>query len=114
MRKLALLTLGFVGLAGVLLALQQKYPNAPAEVVFENDKVVVQRAISEAGKWTGEHSHAGNQLVVILKGGTTTFKEGGEEREQTGKAGDVVWVDAVEAHDHKEDTDGEFILITIK
>ncbi len=51
---------------------------------------------------------------MILKGGTTTFKEGGEEREQTNKAGDVLWVDAVEAHDHKSDTGGEAIRITIK
>ena len=114
MRRLALLSLGFVGLAGVLLALQQKYPNVSTEVVFENDKVVVQKVNYEADKWTGEHSHAGDQLVVVLKGGTTTFKEGGEERKTTGKAGDVVWVDAVEAHDHKSDTGGEIILITIK
>ena len=114
MRKLALLTLGFVGLACVLLALQQEYPNAPAEVVFENDQVVVQRLSPEAGKWTGEHSHAGNQLVVFVTGGTTTFKEGGEEREQTNKAGGVLWVDAVEAHDHKSHAGGEAILITIK
>ena len=114
MRRLALLSLGFVGLAGVLLALQQKYPNVPAEVVFENDKVVVQKVNYEAGKWTGEHFHAGNQLVVILKGGTTTIKEGGEERKTTDKAGDVLWVNAREAHDHVSATGSEIILITIK
>jgi len=114
MRKLTLFALGIVvGGAGVLLAMQQQYPNAPAEVVFENDQVVVQRLVQEAGKWTGEHSHAGNQVAVILTGGTTTFKEGGEETEQTNKAGDVLWVDAV-THDHKSDTDAEAILITIK
>ncbi len=113
MRKLTLFALGIVGGAGVLLAMQQQYPNAPAEVVFENDQVVVQRLVQEAGKWTGEHSHAGNQVAVILTGGTTTFKEGGEETEQTNKAGDVYWVDAV-THDHKENTDFEAIMITIK
>jgi len=37
----------------------------------------------------------GNQFVMILKGGTTTFREGGKEREETSKDGDVYWLDAV-------------------
>ena len=51
--------------------------------------------IKKAKRWIGKALTDAKALP------TTTFKEGGEEREQTGKAGDVVWVDAVEAHDHK-------------
>lgn len=92
MKKLSLLTLVFVGLAAVLLALQQDYPNASSEVVLENDQVVVQKVSYPAGVWTGTHSHAGNQVAVILTAGTTTFREGGEETESTNEAGDVLWV----------------------
>ncbi len=114
MRKLALFTLGIVGGAGALLAMQQQYPNATAEVVFENDQVVVQRVVQEADQWSGEHSHAGNQIAVVLKGATLTYKQGGEESTRTFEAGEVFWVDAVEAHDHKSNATVESLLITIK
>ena len=78
----------------------QMYPNLVAPVLFENERVVVQRPPGELGQWSGEHSHAGNQLAIVLAGGTLTFREGGEETERTSEAGDVIWVEATEAHDH--------------
>ena len=67
-RKIALVfALGVVlGIAGIVVA-QQAYPNMPgSETVLENDRVVVQALDFSPGDWTGEHSHAGNQLVVIV------------------------------------------------
>lgn len=113
MRRVLVIGAGILGLAGWVLALQQTYPNVSVEKVLENDRVLVERVAGQPGQWTGEHSHPGNQLVVILKGGTTTFREGGEEREETSKDGDVFWLDAV-THDHAAKTATEALLITIK
>lgn len=97
------------------MASAQEYPNVTPDVAFENDRIVAQRFTSEPGAWTGEHSHAGNQLVVVLKGGTMTYREGGEETEVTYADGQVFWVDAVEAHDHAaKDTAIDAVLITLK
>ncbi len=93
--------------------MQQTYPASSPETVLENDHVIVQRVKGTPGQWVGEHTHAGNQLAVILKGGTTTFRAGDEERTETSKAGDVFWIDAV-THDHAAKTATELLLITIK
>lgn len=114
MRRIVFIAIGILVLAGTVLALQQTYPKAAVETVLENDRVIVQRVKTAPGQWVGEHAHAGNQLAVILKEGTTTFREGGEERQQTFKPGDVIWVEAVKAHDHKPSGPMDIILITLK
>ena len=116
MRRTILLAVGLLGLAAITLAVQQTYPNNTGEVVLENDRVVVQRFIVEPGQWAGEHSHPGNQIAVILKGGETTFREGGEERVETSEDGSVVWIEAIEAHDHGNTGDNpiELLVITLK
>jgi quercetin dioxygenase-like cupin family protein len=93
----------------------QVYPNMPAELVFENERFVAQRLSSEPGQWAGDHSHTGGQLVVVLEGGTQTYREGGEETTKTREAGDVFWVEPTEAHDHAVSGDSPFtrILVTI-
>ena len=113
MRRMLLVGVGILGLAGWVLAFQQTYPNVSVEKVLENDRVLVERVKGQPGQWTGEHSHPGNQFAVILKGGTTTAREGGKEREVTSKDGDVIWLDAV-THDHAAKTATETLLITIK
>jgi len=93
----------------------QTYPNATPTVAFENDRAVAQRFTSEPGVWTGEHSHAGNQLVVVLKGGTIIYREAGQETEVTYTDGQVFWIDAVAAHDHaSKDTGLDAVVITLK
>lgn len=94
----------------------QMYPNQSADVVFENDQVIVQKLSLEPGNWAGEHGHEGGQLVVVLKGGTQTYREGGEEVERTFVDGEVFVVEATEAHDHAITSDErvESILITMK
>lgn len=94
----------------------QDYPDITTDVVFENERVVAQRLTTEPGQWAGEHSHAGNQLVVVLKGGPVTYREGGEETQVTQEDGDIFWVEPTEAHDHANmgESAHEVILITFK
>ena len=93
----------------------QTYPNSDPTVVFENDYVIVQKVTAEPGQWVGEHTHAGNQIAVVLSGGTTTYREDGEETEVSRVDGEVFWVDAV-THDHTTsgDTATEALLVTLK
>lgn len=98
------------------MASPQTYPDAPASVVFENDHVIVQRLIGSPGRWVGEHAHTGTQLGVVLKGGTITYREGGEETPVAYEDGQVFWVEATDAHDHAAtgDTAVESLVITPK
>ena len=115
MKKLSIAVIGIVilGIAGILVA-QQEYPNIPdVPVLLDNDKVVVQRVDFEVGEWSGEHSHDGNQLVVILSDTGTLYKEDGKERQEFFEAGDVFWRDKI-VHDHKSIAAGSAILITVK
>lgn len=102
--------------AGGMAAARQEYPNATANVVFEDSHVIVQRLVGEPGKWAGEHSHAGGQIAVVLKGGTTVFRAGGEERHETRQAGEVFAVEPTQAHDHStmSETPTQVMLITPK
>ncbi len=86
----------------------QAYPNESADVVFENDRVIVQKLAFEPGSWAGEHGHA--------KTGTVTYREGGEDTERKRAVGDVFVVEPIDAHDHAvtSDTGVESVLITIK
>ena len=54
----------------------QHYPNIPGEILFENDKLVVQKFIIEPGQWEGVHAHPGNQLYVHIRGGEWTVRYG--------------------------------------
>ena len=93
----------------------QAYPTTTPDVVFENDRLIVQLFTAEPDAWVGEHSHDGNQLVVVLRGGTMTYREGGEDTDVIYGNGEVFWIDAVAAHDHAaKDTPLEALLITLK
>ena len=104
-----------IGMSTRTSAVRQAYPNLPAEVVFENDQLVAQHVTGEPGSWTGEHSHGESQLVVVLKGGTVLFREGGEETERTFADGEVFMLEPTESHDHTVtgDTGIDFILISM-
>ena len=109
--KIARLNTSFATPAGEAQTYAQA---ASTDVAFENDRIIVQRIQFEPGSWVGEHSHAGNQLAVALDGVTTTFREGGEESQQSLAPGEVLWLEATNAHDHKTDPAGELLLITLK
>ncbi len=100
---------------GAMQGQPQVYPNIPAPMLFENDRIIAQSWTSEPGVWAGEHSHMGNQLVVVVKGGTILYRKGGVETSVTYQAGDVYWIEAT-THDHSGGGDSpvETILITVR
>ena len=100
---------------GAMQGQPQVYPNIPAPMLFENDEIIAQSWTSEPGVWAGEHSHMGNQLVVVVKGGTILYREGGVETPVTYQDGDVYWIKAT-THDHSGGGDSpvETILITVR
>jgi hypothetical protein len=97
----------------------QHYPNIPGEVVFENDRVVVQRYVVQPGQWEGVHTHSGNQLYVHIKGGEWTMRYGDRKETSVAKDGSVGWMEKVTlSQDHESGNTGdrpiEFLWITLK
>lgn len=98
----------------------QTFPNIPLELVLENDRMIVQRLRIEPGQWTGAHGHPGNQVYVVIKGGTWSERRGMESAPSVSvQAGSVGWVDAVDVREAHElgntgDTTIELVLVTIK
>lgn len=114
MRRMLLLAIAVTSLTVTVLAWQQPYPNVVTETVFENERVLVQRPKWQANQWAGEHSHAGTQLVVVLREGIVTYREGGKEWDVTRPEGEVFWRGPIKAHDHKPSKGFQVLLITIK
>ncbi len=97
----------------------QHYPNLPGEILFENDKLIVQKYIIQPGQWEGVHTHPGNQLAVHIKGGEWTVRFGEKKETFVAKDGSVGWMDAVSlSEDHESSNTGdspiEFLWITLK
>lgn len=116
MKRNLLLLVGLIVLAGTVLGMQQLYPNMEGTRVLENENVIVERFTTRPGQWAGVHAHKGNQITVILNGGTVTFRENGHERVETMEDGSVIWVEATEGHDHGNtgDTPIEMLVFTLK
>lgn len=98
---------------------QQYYPNIPTEVVFENDRVLVQRAVIPPGEWEGIHSHTGDQLFIMLNDGETSIRYGDEETTFSVDFGDVGWQRAVDLSERHEsgntgDTPLDFLWVNFK
>jgi len=99
----------------------QTYPDISPELLLDNDRMIVQRVQLEPGRWTGIHGHPGNQVYIVIKGGTWSERRGGAESGQSAamEAGSVGWVDSQdirEGHDvgNTGDSTIEFVLVTIK
>ena len=97
----------------------QHYPNIPGEVLFENDKLVVQKFVIEPGQWEGVHPHPGNQLYVHIRGGEWTVRQGDEKTTSYSETGSVGWMDAIAfSEDHESGNTGdsaiELLWITLK
>ena len=98
---------------------QQHYPNISGEVVFENDRVLVQKFVLQPGQWEGIHSHSGNQLGIDLTVGESTVRYGRDERISRSFVGQVDWqpaVDISEAHEsgNTGDTPLEWLWVNFK
>ena len=98
---------------------EQYYPNVPLEVVFENDRLLVQKGVLQPGVWEGIHSHSGNQLGVNLTDGEVTVRQGGDETIYIGRMGTVAWQPAIDLSENHEsgntgDRPYEFLWINLK
>ena len=98
---------------------QQYYPNIPTEVIFENDRVLVQRVVIQPGEWEGIHSHSGDQLFINLSDGETSIRYGDEERHTSVELGSVGWQRAVDLSEEHEsgntgDTPLDFLWVNFK
>lgn len=99
----------------------QAYPDISAELVLENDRMIVQRVQVEPGQWTGIHSHPGNQVYIHIKGGIWSERRNGMQSPPSPflDAGSVGWIDATgpgETHEagNTGDTTIDFVLVTLK
>ena len=100
---------------------KQAFPDAPTELLLENERMIVQRVRLEPGQWTGAHGHPGNQVYVHIKEGTWSERRGGSQTAASEdlEAGAAGWLDAIassEGHDvgNTGETPVEFVLVTIK
>lgn len=96
----------------------QHYPNIPLDVVFENDRLRLQRVKIGPGEFEGVHGHPGNQIFVHIKGGTWSAIEGGKPTgpEIVRKPGDSGWMAEVDKHEYGNvgDTTVDLVWITLK
>ncbi len=121
-RAIWLIAIGCVMLAAHPVTTQgpyQHYPNIPGEVLFENDKLVVQKFIIEPGQWEGVHPHPGNQLYIHIRGGEWTVRRGDEKTTSYSETGSVGWMDAIAlSEDHESGNTGdstiELLWVTLK
>lgn len=100
------------------------YPNLEnprGEVLLENEHVVLQRFILNPGEWEGIHSHPGNQLWILINGGESSARAGGEYtyRGAISEPGSVGWMDAIQLSEGHEsgntgDTPMELLWVTLK
>lgn len=100
-------------------AVGQVYPNVPSEVLLDNDRVVVQRFVTQPGEWQGVHSHPGNQVFIHIRGGEWTIRTGARETVSYSDSGSAGWwqrVDLSEAHDtaNSGDTPIEHVLVNLR
>jgi mannose-6-phosphate isomerase-like protein (cupin superfamily) len=90
------------------------YANLKGTVALENDRVLVQRFVIPPGRWTGEPTYSGDQLLVFVKGGVLTSKSG---RSTLWPDGRVVWLQDA-AHDQDTRNAGstpiELLWVTLK
>ena len=98
---------------------QQHYPNVSTDVVFENDRMLVQKVVLDPGEWEGIHSHSGNQLFIMQTDGQSTVRYGDQETTSVSRAGSVGWQRAVALSERHEsgntgDTPLEFLWVNLK
>jgi quercetin dioxygenase-like cupin family protein len=100
---------------GALLGQLASAAPGAGTTVLENSRILVQRFIIEPGQSTGFHTHAGNRLLVYVKGGVLTSKATG--RSTVWPDGRVVWQDDERGDEGSTNTGPapiEFLCATLK
>ena len=104
-----------------LEASSQSYPDVASAVEFENHRIIAQRVHLAPGQWTGPHQRPGDQVYVVVKGGSWTERrsDGSASRPEIVEDGAVGWLESSDqslGHDlgNTGDSTIEFVLVTIK
>tara|TARA_Y100000590_G_scaffold434068_1_gene551857 strand:- start:5790 stop:6554 length:765 start_codon:yes stop_codon:yes gene_type:complete len=97
------------------------YPNINLELLFENERLIVQKIILKPGEWEGPHPHPGNQLWIMITSGIISWKQDGRIIIQNREipAGKVGWLetdssDVLYERGNVGVEDIEYIIVTIK
>ena len=98
---------------------KQTYPNIPAKLLLENEKVVVQRFTFPPGQWEGVHAHPANQLYIHLTDAHWKVRYGDRIVTDKSEAGSVGWFGPVRIEDDHEsinigENPIELIWVTLK
>ncbi len=93
-------------------------PNLRLDIKYENDLMIAQRTQIKPGEWSGVHNRPGNQLYVLVKGGTLSERVGGGEASVSSlnEDGEAQWLNAVEGYEfgNTGDTIIDLVLVTFK
>jgi quercetin dioxygenase-like cupin family protein len=83
------------------------YPNIPGEDLLENEQVIVQRFVVNAGQWEGVHAHHPDMLYIHIKGGQWAARSKSEPEHAypaPSPDGEVGWmptIDISEGHESR-------------
>jgi hypothetical protein len=87
---------------------------AEADVVLDNDRVVVRR-IKRSGPGSVSSAQRRDRLVIYLKDARIRRTEEGHDEEITRRAGDVVWRPSSEHEvEHIEGSEHEVLIVELK
>ncbi len=95
----------------------QEFSDFSMDVVFENDRLIAQRGEIAPGQWTGAHNRPGNQLYILVKGGTLTEQQAGKQISSTAlEDGAPKWLEAGDGYEFGNIGENtiDMVLITIK
>jgi quercetin dioxygenase-like cupin family protein len=81
--------------------------------MFENDRVRVTRSVIGPREKTGMHAHPGNVVIFLTDARVRSTSGEGKTDEVTGKAGQVVWRDALR-HDTENIADRPLDVIVVE
>lgn len=93
------------------------YPNIALDVKLEDELMLAQRGTINPGEWTGVHDRPGNQLYILVKGGTLSERDAsGSESSVTQVDGAAKWLDAANGINlgNTGDTPIDYVLVTFK
>jgi len=81
------------------------YPLIPGEDLLENEQVIVQRFLVDAGQWEGVHAHHPDMLYIHVKGGqwgARSYAEPEHPYDHPAADGEVGWMPTIDISEGHE------------
>jgi hypothetical protein len=93
-------------------------PNLTFSHTFETELMIAQRVQIKPGEWSGVHDRPGNQMYLLVQGGTLSERIGGGEAKVSplNEDGEPLWLDAAKGYEfgNTGDTIIDLVLVTFK